>query len=108
MATQKQNGDWYKKNKNRHKARVVARREELRLWFKELKSKLKCEECGQNHPAILTFHHLDPNGKELNIAQAVNSYTWGKERILKEIKKCQVLCHNCHAIVHWDDNNIDA
>ncbi len=25
-----------------------------------------------------------------------------KERILKEIAKCDVLCRNCHAKLHWE------
>jgi hypothetical protein len=35
------------------------------------------------------------------IAQAVNQ-GWSKERILEEIKKCDVLCANCHFKEHYN------
>jgi NMD protein affecting ribosome stability and mRNA decay len=67
-----------------------------RKWFFELKKELKCEQCGFNHPAALDFHHIDPSQKKFGIS----SNKHNKEEILDEIKKCKVLCSNCHRIKH--------
>lgn len=69
-------------------------------WFLELKKELKCTKCGYNkHPAALDFHHLDPKDKKFNIT-LTNYPKYSKEQILDEIKKCVVLCSNCHRIEH--------
>lgn len=68
-------------------------------WFSKLKSGLQCTECGESRPACLDFHHVDPSQKEETIGRAWRR--WGKERTLKEIAKCIVLCRNCHACFHW-------
>lgn len=58
----------------------------------------KCFDCGQTFPpCCYDFHHLDPSKKELNPANAVQ---YSKERYLKEISKCIMLCSNCHRIRH--------
>jgi hypothetical protein len=46
----------------------------------------------------LAFHHLDTSKKERNISELAPG--WSIDRILKEIAKCKVLCHNCHTKVH--------
>lgn len=61
-----------------------------------------CTLCGEDHIATLVFHHEDPKEKELSISIAMK-YGWSVERLLKEIKKCVVLCCNCHAKLHWND-----
>jgi transcription elongation factor Elf1 len=94
--------NWYRKNKERAKKRVLKRKNELKEWFRNLKSQLNCERCGENHPACLEFHHLEPNIKEENLSVAVANYGWSKDKILKEIEKCVVLCSNCHRKIHWD------
>lgn len=68
----------------------------LAIWLVELKSNLACEECGENHPATIDFHHLN-----FSLSKAVSS-GYGKDLILKEIAKCKVLCSNCHRILHWN------
>jgi hypothetical protein len=68
-------------------------------WMNEIKSTLKCEKCGENHIATLDFHHINPNEKEFQIAQSYFS----KEKILEEMKKCIVLCSNCHRKLHWEE-----
>ncbi len=52
-----------------------------------------CEICGEKDPVVLEFDHLDPTIKSYNIADRSNR-TWST--VLKEIKKCRVLCANCH------------
>lgn len=68
----------------------------------------KCEECGYNNcQASLSFHHLDPNEKEIqfsNISERVNNIEDIKNIIIKELDKCQILCMNCHNEKHVDIN----
>jgi type VI protein secretion system component VasA len=88
---------WYQANKERQIQRQNERKRELVQWVR--KQKTKCERCGFDHPAALVFHHRDPAYKDLSIAAAITS-GWGRERIAKEILKCEVVCANCHAIEH--------
>jgi len=67
-----------------------------RKWLFELKKELKCEKCGFSHPAALDFHHIDPSQKHFGIS--INKHN--KKEVLEEIKKCKVLCSNCHRIEH--------
>ncbi len=95
--------NWYKRNKARVIANNVQRKKETREWYYQLRQGLSCADCGQTHPATLHFHHRDPAEKEFSVATAVRN---GKniKAIEKEIKKCIVLCANCHAIRHYDYN----
>lgn len=95
--------DWYYRNKEKQAAYKKQRDEEIRAWFLELRSDLCCEGCGENHPAVLDFHHTDPEQKDSSIAKAVYTNGWSKTRILQEIEKCQVLCANCHRKFHWEE-----
>lgn len=60
----------------------------------------KCSNCGYNKcSAALEFHHISDN-KEFTIAGA--KYSWNK--LEKEIKKCILLCSNCHRELHNPDH----
>ena len=74
-----------------------------RIWFDEYKETLKCSKCEENHPSCLEFHHLDPNEKESGVSEMVRKKI-DKELIFKEIKKCEVLCSNCHRKLHYNLN----
>lgn len=91
--------EWYRKNKKTEVARVLKRRQEIKQWFSEYKSTLKCSKCSESHPACLDFHHIQSDNKEETISVMVAS---GRSRksILNEIKKCDVLCSNCHRKLH--------
>lgn len=69
------------------------------LWMQDIKSKFSCKKCGENRIPCLDFHHRNPKKKELNIGVMV--WHTSKQRILDEIDKCDVLCRNCHAMLHW-------
>lgn len=61
-----------------------------------------CKLCGYNQcPANLVFHHVIPSKKEF-ILNSCRSYA----KFLNEIKKCVLLCCNCHGEIHYhgDDN----
>lgn len=65
--------------------------------------KTHCTHCGEDHPAVLDFHHTDPNEKEIEISAAKS-----KKQVLREIQKCVVLCSNCHRKLHWTQNNMGS
>lgn len=67
----------------------------------------KCCDCGfDKHPAPMQFHHLDESTKKFEIGMVANK-AWSA--IESEIRKCMLLCANCHAIRHssrYNDNII--
>jgi hypothetical protein len=98
------NQGWYQ----RHKEEVIARRRktqlEIRDWFMRYKSTLSCEDCGISHPAVLQFHHRNRSEKSFTIADVVRKANSLKQ-IMNEIKKCDVLCVNCHSKRHWRETH---
>lgn len=92
---------WYEKNKEYVKAQAAKRSAEIAQWFQEYKATLSCQSCGFSHSAALQFHHRDGADKEINVTHAVRN-GWSRERIQREINKCDVLCANCHAIHHYN------
>ncbi len=91
-------------NKEKRRIQRNERRSLIRKWFAEYKENLKCKECGFSHPASLDFHHRDLKTKTKNVSDMVRNHSI--ESIKKEIEKCDVLCANCHRILHYDINNL--
>jgi len=91
----------YLKNKVAICKKNNERREKTKKWWKEYKSTLKCKTCGENHPACISFHHRDSSTKEEGLSDAVCRRGWGKDKIMKEIAKCDIICSNCHRKIHW-------
>ncbi|HEV7449101.1 MAG TPA: hypothetical protein VGP13_00995 [Candidatus Paceibacterota bacterium] len=97
----KWNREFYLKNKAATYARVQARRQGLRDWLDDYKSKLSCSTCGEKHAACLDFHHKDSKTKEFSVA-IIKAWGYSKERMLREIGKCVILCSNCHRKLHFE------
>ena len=70
------------------------------------KGTLKCTKCGFSHAAALDFHHVDPAEKEYSISALVSNKSFTKA--MKEVKKCIVLCANCHRIHHHQEKKNPA
>ena len=96
--------EYYNKNKARYVIKEKTYRENFVDWFNQYKITLKCQVCGENHIACLHFHHLNPKEKDCAIAKLVHSKS--KIRLLKELKKCVVLCANCHAKEHYNQKHL--
>lgn len=57
-----------------------------------------CAVCCYNRCSrALTFHHLDPSQKDFGIS-GEHGRSW--DRTVVELRKCVLLCHNCHSEVH--------
>jgi hypothetical protein len=51
--------------------------------------------------AIFDFHHRDASEKLFNLNKnSINRYSLPVIR--EEAAKCDLLCANCHRLVHWD------
>lgn len=94
--------EWNKRNsKSRYESKVARGR--------RLKSKIivlmggRCCTCDlkydNKNACVFQMHHKDPAKKlfVVNTRTLIN-YSW--KRILNEVKKCELLCANCHFIKH--------
>lgn len=66
-------------------------------WYKNIKSGLKCCNCGESDDNCLDFHHLDSTQKDFTISN-IKKESIG--RIKNELNKCACLCANCHRKHH--------
>lgn len=58
----------------------------------------RCVVCGEDDPAALDFHHVDPATKSFNVASVGRSKSL--QAVDRELAKCVVLCASCHRKVH--------
>lgn len=96
----------YEKNIEEVKKRAADKKRQLRTQWSTFKSTLKCTRCGEDHPATLDFHHVDPTQKEFAISSLVRNHQYKKA--LEETKKCLVLCANCHRKHHYQEKKNPA
>ena len=89
---------YYKENPDKHKQEVRKRADKVR---RESQSHIlsylqqhSCTDCGEKDPVVLEFDHVQGE-KEFDISAAVRRGI-SLRRIIKEIKKCEVRCANCH------------
>lgn len=61
----------------------------------------KCAICGgEFEDCCYDFHHLDPLQKEFAISDSNTNGARSWLHLRDEIKKCALLCANCHRLVH--------
>jgi hypothetical protein len=98
------NREYYRQNRElllkKQKEKNRRHLEKIGRWLNEYKKGLSCSRCSESHPATLQFHHRDPKDKEFSIGTYRHG-RFSRERLLKEIAKCDVICANCHAKEHW-------
>jgi len=60
----------------------------------------KCERCNITaDPMFFDFHHVDPDTKEIPINKI---WYMGAEKRVLELKKCVMVCPNCHRELHME------
>lgn len=89
----------YQKYKATYRVNAQRRRQRLRDEFRKnmiaYADGKYCIDCGETDSVTFEFDHIDPATKSFNVSQAVRlGYSW--EKVLEEIKKCQIVCANCH------------
>lgn len=76
--------------KKKNQSSVISKSKEY-IW--EYLNNNPCVECGESDPIVLEFDHIDSKLKFNNVSELMK---YSVEVVKKEIKKCQVLCANCH------------
>jgi hypothetical protein len=91
----------YHRNKEKRQKKNRENKASAKEKWKTFKSTLACVQCGQNHPATLDFHHIErhPDNRKVNKLLTNKAYKQAAE----EVKKCMVLCSNCHRIHHHNE-----
>ena len=83
-----------------HNNTVKKRYAENKQTINDLKEGKCCEKCGYDKcSAALDFHHIDPSTKIDTVAKL--STHANIEAAINEIKKCVLLCANCHREFHY-------
>lgn len=72
----------------------------------QIKTENGCCYCGEGCSACLDFHHIDPDTKSSCVAVLVTRKNRGA--VLAEIRKCVVICSNCHRKLHAGLIEIDG
>lgn len=94
------------KNYEAWKERTTARRHRRLYWLRKYKEAKGCAICGYNKNGVaLDFDHLDRQQKKFLPSSRNMGLTI--KRIFSEIRKCRVLCANCHRIHSYEEKHFN-
>lgn len=98
--SKKNDSSGYKKNPQRResiKERNIKVLNYNRCFVSRYKRMCGCYVCREKEPAALDLHHKDPTTKD---GDPANMLGYSTKRLKEEIRKCMVLCANCHRKFH--------
>jgi len=102
IRAKKQHIESYVKNRERRLPFINVYQKNRYRQFRDLLNKIKTEKgccvCGDKRYQCLEFHHKDPKNKLFNVGI---SFSKSKKMFEEEIKKCEIICANCHRILHF-------
>ena len=85
------------------------RSEAVKKWRRTTKTRMvksfncRCAVCGEKYPdEVFDFHHLDPSIKQFSLAK-IRGNCIGWKRIVDELRKCIMVCANCHRLIHYSN-----
>ena len=85
--------NYYARNRDKYKGYVGNRREFIRAMIREARNQ-PCTDCNVQFPwYIMEFDHAR-GVKEFGIS--VGAVKYGIEKVRAEMKKCDIVCRNCH------------
>ncbi len=89
---------YYLRNKQLYREKNIRRRKELIDFVISLKQK-PCMDCEIQYPYYaMDFDHRNKKTKLTTISRMINFHSYSKEKIRKEIEKCDLVCAHCHRI----------
>ena len=93
--------EYWVRNRERRVRQTKEHRRRLADWHNQIKATTPCADCGGIfHPVSMAWDHLPGNDKLSEISLLVRS---GRTRLaLEEMKKCELVCANCHAVRSYE------
>ena len=82
-------------------AKISERKSKYRELVRQYKASKGCKMCGYDDERALVLHHKNPKEKTLEVSNMI-SRAYSHKFIFKEVEKCDVLCQNCHSILHHE------
>lgn len=98
--------EWYKQNRQYQINKTREDRQKIRQRLRELKEG-PCTDCKKTYPYyVMDWDHV--RGQKVgNMGQLSNS--GGLQKALEELKKCELVCANCHRErTHQRENRVDT
>lgn len=89
--------EWRKNHSEEVKTYRTRNYQKVRDYANELKN-VPCMDCGLSYPPyVMDFDHRENTGKliDVNLIRSIPA-------LLREVKKCDVVCANCHRIRTWE------
>jgi hypothetical protein len=98
----------YKKRKN-DKVKFDRKLKERKIdYVNTFKRASHCAICGETSSCCLEFHHMNHGTKKLfTISSAICNIRVDMKLLKTEIRKCIILCSNCHKKLHSNDLNVE-
>lgn len=82
------------RSQNRKGNTTIKKNREFREFINALKNN-PCVDCGRIRPPVaMDFDHVS-GGKVAGIS---NMWSWGREKVIEELKKCELVCCICHRV----------
>lgn len=97
---------YYITNKKKIIKKNLDYKKKLRVLWAEFKATLICQQCGETHPATFDFHHIKKDITNKRVSELIQWQNYNSAR--EEIKKCIVLCANCHRKHHHEERKNPA
>lgn len=87
--------EYYARKKKRIKKLRKLRCQQNKAFLTWIKEALPCADCSRNFPPeCMDFDHVRGR-KKINLG-AVGANIYSRDRVLKELMKCEVVCACCH------------
>ena len=87
----------YQKNPLRFRARADQWKLKSKVFIFRVKRRFGCMDCAERFPPCLQFHHL---GEKKHSIANMPRMGFGVKAIKNEMRKCHLLCGNCHVKRH--------
>ena len=91
---------------NKWRERTNKKRKRRAYWLRKYKEAKGCEVCGYNLNGLaLDFDHIDRSEKKFLASSRMLNLSL--KSIMSEIRKCRILCANCHRIKTYDNKEFN-
>ena len=97
-----------KKHYNSNKSQYFSKNYKFRLkidtFINRYKSYCGCKICGEKRYWVLDLHHIDEQKKDFSVG-GYKQVCSSLNKVKNEIRKCIVVCANCHRDIHFKEKN---